>query len=727
MCSKRKIFWALMIVFLALPTVLAVAQAIVIPPVNTTSNGQYGDPYAAWGYNKYEERHTGKDFGAGCGSPVIAPTNGTIYATYSNWFGYGQDIWIKVDGTNLYSFHAHLSQISVQKGQTVSQGQQIGLSGATGVVTGCTHHWGLSNKPPEDFGYFYEHADEQSSGRGWLNPDHLTDLLNDNDYQPSPTQSATVTKYQGFSSLPFLVDQRSQVADIMPATKDCHDININQIVIHQIAIETLPDPENMDGLRLATAFRNVKGRGHSGYQVTVGWNQTEYGYNETFWLMNLDCSAIGVNDNTNSRSVQIAYVDHPYGSPPKPMQYETLLVVTRSVMEEYSLSIDQVVGHKEICCHSDPAFSMDQFRQDLKGNIPQVFGGQGDFISVAEKLPFSLVTYQTPPEDPFVVEMIDQQGNLQEIVINLRSGETWLYAPEALEQAVEPTNLVAKWRNWMLAITLGISALVTLFGKREVRLMGLLSLLLCSLVLLGIIVLSKLNLGNPIEQFFNSGKHQAIPDTSTTTPSPLPMVWTKDDQPKNEPLSYQNTGELAPYFYQAPVGVVWGKKIVQWTSPYPNIDPNMAATIMTIESCGGESALSNTGACGLFQLWGRSGAACTDPEINAQEAMAQFQGNLQSAGSNWTAAMAGYNGGPMALKWFMGEITRNDYINFLQNHPSGKWLGQVAVSKADQVERYVYWAGMYTDQAIFGEFITKASGMCSDAAQHYGLTWPINP
>jgi hypothetical protein len=726
--SCKKFVWALVLVLLALPTLIAVAQFLIVPPVTATSSGQYGDPYKAWGYNSNEPRHTGKDFAAGCGSSVVAPSNGVIYATFNDWKGYGQNVWIKID-ENLYSFHAHLSQTSVQVDQQVAQGEQIGLSGNTGIITGCTHHWGLSNQPPEQFGSFYEHADEQSDGRGWLDPDQLGNLLS-GQYQPVVQAQPEEIAYQGFASLPFIIDQRSQVAEIMPIMNNCHDINIDQIVIHQIAVASLSDPGSMDGTRLSSAFKSVKGWDRPGYQLLVGWNETEYGYTEVFQMSNLDCRVYGVRGETNARSVQISYVDYPPGGPASPMQYETLLVLTKAIMEEYGLNANQVRGHKEICCHSDPNFSMDQFRQDLSGgNIPQNFQGQGNnFVSVVEALPFSLVTYQQPQEEPFVVEMIDKQGNLQEATIDLRSGEIWLNAPQALEQATKPVNQMGQWRNWALAAAFGLSVLLaSLFNKHSIRIFGLLGLLICALILLFIVISS----ANGYSSTGNNSElvKPSSPTVVQNTPKPIAMIWPEEAEEETQPPppDVVPSGELAPYFYRVPVGIVWGEKIQQWTQPYPNIDPNMAATIMTIESCGNEDARSGTGACGLFQLWGRSGEACTNPEANAQQAMVQFNGNLQSASGNWTAAMAGYNGGPMALKWQLGEISRADYISFLQNHDSGNWIGDVAVSKANQVERYVHWAGMYTNQEVFNEFIAKATGMCSGAAAKYNLAWPINP
>ncbi len=59
----------------------------------------------------------------------------------AGWGGaYGNQVVIKMhDGT--YTQYGHLSSIGVSVGQSVSAGQQIGLSGATGNVTGPHLHF----------------------------------------------------------------------------------------------------------------------------------------------------------------------------------------------------------------------------------------------------------------------------------------------------------------------------------------------------------------------------------------------------------------------------------------------------------------------------------------------------------------------------------------------------------------------------------------------------------
>jgi murein DD-endopeptidase MepM/ murein hydrolase activator NlpD len=83
--------------------------------------------------------HTGIDFHASTGTSVHAVGSGTVVE--AGWGGsYGNQVVIKMaDG--MYTMYGHLSSIGVSVGQSVTPGQQIGLSGATGNVTGPHLHF----------------------------------------------------------------------------------------------------------------------------------------------------------------------------------------------------------------------------------------------------------------------------------------------------------------------------------------------------------------------------------------------------------------------------------------------------------------------------------------------------------------------------------------------------------------------------------------------------------
>ncbi|WP_431041784.1 M23 family metallopeptidase [Streptomyces sp. P1-3] len=83
--------------------------------------------------------HTGVDFHAASGTKVQAVGSGTVVE--AGWGGaYGNNVVIKMnDGT--YTQYGHMSSLSVTVGQTVTPGQQIGLSGSTGNSTGPHLHF----------------------------------------------------------------------------------------------------------------------------------------------------------------------------------------------------------------------------------------------------------------------------------------------------------------------------------------------------------------------------------------------------------------------------------------------------------------------------------------------------------------------------------------------------------------------------------------------------------
>ncbi len=85
--------------------------------------------------------HSGADFRAAEGTPVVAPNVGRVVLTGDTYFSGGSVILDH--GWGLYSYFAHLSKILVDKGDLVEPGQTVGQAGATGRVTGPHLHWTL--------------------------------------------------------------------------------------------------------------------------------------------------------------------------------------------------------------------------------------------------------------------------------------------------------------------------------------------------------------------------------------------------------------------------------------------------------------------------------------------------------------------------------------------------------------------------------------------------------
>ncbi|WP_406089873.1 peptidoglycan DD-metalloendopeptidase family protein [Streptomyces sp. NBC_01013] len=107
--------------------------------------GNHTTAYRASGANWSSGSHTGIDFPVSTGTSVKAITSGTVVT--AGWGGaYGNEVVIKhADGH--YSQYGHMSSLSVSAGQTVTAGQQVGLSGATGNATGPHLHFEVRTGP----------------------------------------------------------------------------------------------------------------------------------------------------------------------------------------------------------------------------------------------------------------------------------------------------------------------------------------------------------------------------------------------------------------------------------------------------------------------------------------------------------------------------------------------------------------------------------------------------
>lgn len=116
-----------------------IAQALPLAlPVEhyeiTSSFGYRNDPI-----NGRPALHTGIDFSAPRGTEIFASGPGVV--SFTGWRGrYGRVVEID-HGYGIKTRFAHLSKISVKKGQAVAVGDEIGLSGSSGRVTGPHLHY----------------------------------------------------------------------------------------------------------------------------------------------------------------------------------------------------------------------------------------------------------------------------------------------------------------------------------------------------------------------------------------------------------------------------------------------------------------------------------------------------------------------------------------------------------------------------------------------------------
>jgi len=90
--------------------------------------------------HKERKWHFGIDLRAETGTPVLASASGTVVFAKTAKGGYGKHIRLKhADGFE--TMYAQLSDMKVEAGQTVKQGEVIGLTGNSGASTGPHLHF----------------------------------------------------------------------------------------------------------------------------------------------------------------------------------------------------------------------------------------------------------------------------------------------------------------------------------------------------------------------------------------------------------------------------------------------------------------------------------------------------------------------------------------------------------------------------------------------------------
>lgn len=83
--------------------------------------------------------HSGIDLVASPGTPVVSSGNGLVVFAEERMITGNTVVIEHLPG--MYSLYYHLAELSVVSGDTVASGQEIGLIGATGLVTGVHLHW----------------------------------------------------------------------------------------------------------------------------------------------------------------------------------------------------------------------------------------------------------------------------------------------------------------------------------------------------------------------------------------------------------------------------------------------------------------------------------------------------------------------------------------------------------------------------------------------------------
>ena len=108
-----------------------------IYPLNSKITSNFGTKRV---YNgKLKSYHSGTDFRAKIGTPIIASNSGIIKISQNRFYS-GNSIVID-HGQGVYSCYFHLSKMNYKVGDFIKKGAVLGLSGDTGRVTGPHLHF----------------------------------------------------------------------------------------------------------------------------------------------------------------------------------------------------------------------------------------------------------------------------------------------------------------------------------------------------------------------------------------------------------------------------------------------------------------------------------------------------------------------------------------------------------------------------------------------------------
>lgn len=199
-----------------------------------------------------------------------------------------------------------------------------------------------------------------------------------------------------------------------------------------------------------------------------------------------------------------------------------------------------------------------------------------------------------------------------------------------------------------------------------------------------------------------------IPTAALLADSPTPLIQASEQMTPATVLSIDrstsSTG-LSPIFTDEVQH--WANEIVRWSAA-ATLDPNLAAVVMQIESCGDPRALSRSGAMGLFQVMPfhfHLGENPYNTDTNALRGLNYLSRSLATGNGNPRLALAGYNGG-------IGVIARSE-----RNWPA-------------ETKRYVYYGAPIYEDALRGaasspmleEWYGKyGAGLCNQAHKRLGL------
>jgi soluble lytic murein transglycosylase-like protein len=152
----------------------------------------------------------------------------------------------------------------------------------------------------------------------------------------------------------------------------------------------------------------------------------------------------------------------------------------------------------------------------------------------------------------------------------------------------------------------------------------------------------------------------------------------------------------------------WAPKIKKWAKTF-ELDPNLIATVMQIESCGDPRAKSPAGAMGLFQVMPFHFKTTEDPyipETNARRGLSYLLAALEAREGDVRYGLAGYNAGISGAR-----------------RPERLWPAET--------RRYIQWGMAIYEDAKMGkqsspaleEWLAKGGqSLCDQARMRLGIT-----
>ncbi|MBS3772498.1 MAG: M23 family metallopeptidase [Bacteroidales bacterium] len=136
-----------------------IARIPAIQPISIKDYGRISDYYGRRRdpFTGNMRMHRGMDFTGPIGTEIYATGKGVIEQAGYSAYGYGKEVVIN-HGYGYRTVYAHLDEIHVEKGDTVSRGEVIGTLGNTGRSTGPHLHYEVrkGNRAVNPFHYYFD-------------------------------------------------------------------------------------------------------------------------------------------------------------------------------------------------------------------------------------------------------------------------------------------------------------------------------------------------------------------------------------------------------------------------------------------------------------------------------------------------------------------------------------------------------------------------------------------